>query len=228
MPSITALPAKKIDYAYDLSNPNGAGLILEFDIASNTVIEFGEIVGLTAGKVVSAGTGGTAALLGMAAEPHDGASPGRQSGKKIKVYCSPTAVFKCRPAQTVENTGVSATTFTDAAYTSTNDLMNGGYLKMLSISTLTVTTAGGLVPVTDSAAAGTLTGVFTGNLADGDEALLLPPVGQVGFELNADSTNLNLKSAANSITTIQIVDVDPVQELVYFTLALHKFGAKVS
>lgn len=224
----TALPSQKISYAYDISGSN-TPMIKEFDIATGTVIEAGEVVVMTSGRVVSASTGGTSAILGVAAEPHDGATAPRQNGTKILVYCSPTAVFKCRPAQTVENTGVSATTFTDSACTtSTVDIFKGGYLKMLSIGTLTVTTEGGLVPVTEYDSAGTFTGVFTGSLATGDDALLLPPVGKIGFELNSDSTNLNLKTATNSVTTVQIVDVDTETEFVYFKFPLHTFGAKVS
>jgi hypothetical protein len=59
--------AQKFTYAYDRSNPNGAAVVHEYPIATGTVIEFGEAVKLTAGKVVSAGTTGTEPILGFAA-----------------------------------------------------------------------------------------------------------------------------------------------------------------
>lgn len=220
--------AKKIEYAYDMSG-NAAPIIRSFPIASNTAIELGEVVKLSGGFVVAVGdVDQDDPYLGIAAQPHDGTSDG-QTGTTIQVYCSPTAVFKCKPNIISTADSGTATTWVDGELIASagyaNDLLNGGYLKLYekaAASTLT-DAIGKLYAITDFAVAtGTCTGVFSGGVSAGDKAIILPPVGSKGWDLNADGTNLNLK--ANGGESIIIVDVDTVTEEVYWMLRLHQFG----
>jgi hypothetical protein len=221
------MATERIQYAYDLTG------VLQpvrrrFPIAANTAIEMGEVVKLSAGKVVAVGdTDQDDPYLGVAAEAHDGASEG-ETGTTIMVYCSPTAVFKCKPGILSTADSGNTTTWVDAELATAanagfaDDCWNGGYLKLKSTIALTV----GIdkpIEITDFAVAtGTFTGTFTGGVTAGDTALLLPPVGSKGWDLNADGTNLNTK--ANGGESIMIVDVDTDQEWVYFILRLHQFG----
>jgi hypothetical protein len=218
----------KITYAYDLSGST-VPMIRSFPIVTNTVIEFGEIVKLSGGVIVAA----TAATpddddpyVGVAAEPHDGASDG-QTGTTIRVYCSPSAVFKCKPGIVSTADSGNGTTWVDGELAAiADDTYNGGWLKLsekAAASTLTAA-VGTLYPITDFATTtGTFTGVFGGNVSAGDKAVILPPVGSHGWDMNTDGTNINLK--ANGGETFIIVDVDTETEEIYFKFRLHQFGA---
>jgi hypothetical protein len=192
--------SKKIEYAYDLSNASNP-IIRSFPIAASTVIELGEVVKLSAGFVVAVGdTDQDDPYLGIAAQPHDGSSDG-QKGTTIQVYCSPNAVFKCKPNVISTADSGNGTTWVDgelvAAAGYADDLLNGGNLKLYEKaagSTLT-DSIGKAFAITDFAVAtGTITGVFAGNVSAGDKAVILPPVGSKGWDLNSDGTNLDLKA----------------------------------
>lgn len=223
--------AKKIEYAYDLSNASNP-IIRSFPIVAATVIELGEVVKLVEGKVVAVGdTDQDDPYLGIAAQPHDGSSDG-QKGTTIQVYCSPSAVFRCKPNVISTADSGTGTTWVDgeliAAAGYADDLLNGGFLKLVEKaagSTLT-DSLGKLFAITDFAVAtGTCTGVFAGNVSANDKAVILPPIGSKGWDLNSDGTNVDLK--ANGGESIIIVDVDPDTEEVYFKLRLHQLGAHV-
>jgi hypothetical protein len=220
--------ASKLTYAYDLSGAT-VPMIRSFPIAANTAIELGEMVKLSGGFIVAVGDQDSDdPYLGIAAEPHDGASDG-QTGLKIRVYCSPTAVYKCKPGTVSTADSGDGTTWVDgeliAAAGYSDDLLNGGYLKLsekAAASTLT-DGLGKVYAISDFAVAtGTCTGVFAGNVAAGDKAIILPPVGSLGWDLNSDGTNLDMK--ANGGESIIIVDVDTETEEVYCKLRLHQFG----
>jgi hypothetical protein len=220
--------ASKLTYAYDLSGAT-VPMIRSFPIAAATAIELGEMVKLSGGFIVAVGDQDSDdPYLGIAAEPHDGASDG-QTGLKIRVYCSPTAVYKCKPGTVSTADSGDGTTWVDgeliAAAGYSDDLLNGGYLKLsekAAASTLT-DGLGKVYAISDFAVAtGTCTGVFAGNVAAGDKAIILPPVGSLGWDLNSDGTNLDMK--ANGGESIIIVDVDTETEEVYCKLRLHQFG----
>ncbi|CAI6073573.1 hypothetical protein [Cohnella sp. JJ-181] len=215
-----------IEYAYSLA-VTSAPIIEEFPIAAGTVIEKGEVVKLVEGFVVAVGdTDQDDPYLGVSAEEHTGTASllnPRSNGNKIKVYCSPLAVFKCKPGIISTATGGNTTTWVDSGFTDpADDKFNGGLLKVRKSATLT-NGVGKWYTVTDfTKTTGTFTGAFTGGVSVGDQALVLPPVGSFGWDLNSDGTNLNF--AANGGESIMIVRVDPEQELVYFILRLHQFG----
>jgi hypothetical protein len=215
--------AEKISFAYDLSGY--ADIIKEFPIATGTAIEKGEVVKLVAGKVVAIGDADQDdPYLGVAAEPHDGATAGRQVGLKIKVYCSPTAVFKCKPATVSTADSGSATTFVDGELVAgagfADDDFNGGYIKIIAATNLKPK----VIEVADfTVATGTITVANQGAaVAANDTAYLFPPVGSIGWDLNSDGTNLDLKAKGGE--SIRIVQVDTDLEWVYFMLRLHQLG----
>lgn len=217
----------KMSYAYDLSRGEGQPLVLEFYIASGTVIEKGEVVKLVENAVVAIGdTDQDDPYLGVAAEDHDGVTTSptsRQTGTAIKVYCSPTAVFKCRPNIISTATGGNTTTWVDSGFTDpVDDKFNGGYLKVKTTAALTAA-VNKAIRITDfTQSTGTFTGTFTGGVTVGDTAVVFPSSGGFGWDLNSDGTNLNL--AANGGESIQIVNVDTVNEEVYWKLRLHQFA----
>jgi hypothetical protein len=222
---------KRFEYAYDLTGAQ-TPMIRSFPIATGTVIEIGEMVKLVEGKVVAIGDADQDdPYLGLAAEPHDGASDG-QKGLTIKVYCSPTAVFKCTPNVISTADSGNGTTWVDGELVAgagyADDLLNGGFLKLQTkagASTLT-DPIGKLYAITDFAVAtGTCTGVFVGNVSANDKAVILPPVGSKGWDFNSDGTNLDLKAAGGE--SVVIVDVDTDTEEIFFKLRLHTFGAHV-
>jgi hypothetical protein len=222
---------KRFEYAYDLSGAQ-TPMIRSFAIATGTVIELGEMVKLVEGKVVAIGDADQDdPYLGLSAEPHDGASAG-QTGLTIKVFCSPTAVFKCTPNVISTADSGNGTTWVDGELVAgagyADDLLNGGFLKLKEkavASTLT-DAIGKLYAITDfTVAAGTCVGVFGGNVSANDKAVILPPVGSKGWDFNAAGINLDLK--ANGGESVIIVDVDTKTEEIFFKLRLHTFGAHI-
>jgi hypothetical protein len=215
--------AEKISFAYDLSGY--ADIVKEFPIAATTAIEKGEVVKIVAGKVVAIGdTDQDDPYLGVAAEPHDGSTDGRQSGIVIKVYCSPTAVFKCKPGIVSTADSGSKTTWVDGELVAgagfADDDFNGGYIKILTATNLKPK----VIEVTDFAVAtGTCTVADQGVVVAADDtALLFPPVGSIGWDLNSDGTNVNLKAKGGE--SLRIVQVDTTNEWVYFMFRLHQLG----
>lgn len=213
------------EYAFDLSGCTFP-VIKEFPIATDTNVSLGEVVALSAGKVAEVDSDQDDPILGIAAENHDGSTAGRQKGLVIKVYCSPTAVFKVKAPDVVADSG-NATTLVDASYgTVGNDEMNGGQLKLVSRganSTLTLA-PGTIVPITDFATStGTFTGVFTGNTTAGDTYKLFPPVGSHSWDLDAAATAIDWNTTGGE--AVQIVGVDTVNDWIYFKFRLHEFGA---
>lgn len=229
--------AEKISYAYDLTNCD-TPVIREFDIATATVIELGEVVklDLATGYVVAVGdVDQDDPYLGIAEEAHTGVADTlnpRANGTKIRVLCSPTAVFKCKPAIISTCDSGTATNWVDGELVAgagfADDSFSGGYLKLTekaAASTLTIP-VGWIGRIKDfTVAAGTVimeTSALVGAASAGDKALLFPPFGSFGWDLNSDGTNLDIKAKGGE--SITIVDIDPVTEYVYFKLRLHQLG----
>lgn len=217
----------RMEYAYDLSRGDDQPVIMEFYIATGTVIQKGEVVKLVENAVVAVGdTDQDDPYLGVAAEEHDGVTTSptsRQTGTSIKVWCSPTAVFRCRPNIISTATGGNTTTWVDSGITDpVDDKFNGGWLKIKTTTALT-NAVNKAIRVTDfTAATGTFTATMTGGVTVGDTAVVLPPPGGFGWDLNSDGNNLNL--AANGGESIQIVKVDTVSEEVYWKFRLHQLA----
>lgn len=216
--------AQKFTYAYDMIYGAGNGVEKDFYIATGTVIEKGEVVKLVENAVVAVGdTDQDDPYLGVAAEDHDGVTAGRQVGTTIRVFCSPSAVFYCKPNILSTADSGNTTTWVDGELSAiANDAYNGGYLKVKSAAALT-NAINKAIRITDFVTStGTFTGVFTGGVTAGDTALILPPPGSFGWDLNSDGTNLDTKAAGGE--SIQIVDVDTDLEFVYIKFRLHQFA----
>lgn len=216
-----------MEYAYDLSRGDDQPVIMEFYIATGTVIQKGEVVKLVDNAVVAVGdVDQDDPYLGVAAEDHDGVttSPSaRQTGTSIKVWCSPTAVFKCRPNIITTATGGNTTTWSDTSMTDpVDDKFKGGWIKVKTTAALTNAVNKSIRVTGSTASTGTFTATLTGGVTVGDTAVVLPPPGGFGWDLNSDGNNLNLK--ANGGESIQIVKVDLDNEIVYWKLRLHQFA----
>jgi hypothetical protein len=211
----------KMEYAYDAAST--FPIVHEYDIAAGTVIEKGEVVKLVEGLVVAVGdTDQDDPYLGVAEEDHTGVANilnPRSNGTRIKVYDSPTAVFKCKPNAVLTAASGSSTTAVDSAYGSiANDKFNGGYLVVISATNLL---PGQRFRISDFATtSGTFTAAFGAAVAAGDKFLILPPVLSFGWDLVSDGTNLDL--AANGGESLLIEDADANDEYVYWRFRLHQ------
>jgi len=213
------------EYAYDLSGCTYP-VIKEFPIATDTNVSMGEVVALSAGLVVEVDADNDDPVLGVSAENHDGSSTG-QTGTKIKIYCSPTAVFRLKNTYEAVADSGNATTFVDASYgTAGNDQFNGGAMKLIAKgagSTLTLP-LGSIVAITDFATTtGTFTGTFTGKTTAGDKYLLFPPVGAYAFDLDDAATALDLNSTGGE--AIYVLENDMVNDYIFVKFRLHQLGA---
>lgn len=219
-----------LEWAYDL---NGAKVpfIKELPIAAATNIENGQVCLLTIGTGVSdlADEDQDDAYAGVSVEPHDGSTAGRQSGTKIKLSVSPTAVYKLKPRVALTATGGSTTTFVDTnVLPDTDNVFNEGYLEIASCAADS-TLVGRRVKITDyEGSDGTGTFTFTAlpaAIASGDTAYLCPgpyAIGGFGWDLNADHDDINWESSGGE--SIQIVDVSPETFEVFVKLRLSQFG----
>jgi hypothetical protein len=218
------------EYAYDLCRHTA--LIKTFDIPDATAVAKGEAVRLNSGASGSTGvvvTGGTtynSAYLGVTAE----AKEANDGMTRIKVYCSPTAVFKADPIVTTVSASASATVWTDSVVllNTTNDAANGGKLKIKSKAAAATGTflVNQIIPITDSAT-NTLTGVFAGSTTVGDAAYFFPAITATGPNMSATNA-LTLTWAATTGTALLIVDHDLENNKVLFMFALHQYANKVS
>lgn len=217
------------EYAYDLSG-NAFPVIKEFPIATSTAIVKGSIVVLSGGFVDNIDADQDDPYLGVAAEAHDGATAGRQSGTVIQVYCSPSAVFKVKNTYKVIADSGNTTTVVDASYgTAANDQFNGGVLKLTALGTSSTLTlpVGKLAAITDfTTSSGTFTGTFTGGTTAGDTYLVFPPVGSYAFDVDAAADDLDFNTTGGE--SIIIVGNDTVNDYIFWKFRLHQFGAGVA
>lgn len=171
-----------------------------YDIASNTVIQKGQVVALSAGKVVAAVAAQTGAVLGIAAESHSGAADAinpRANGTEILVYDSPIAVYQCQAPQ-VAATGGSATTFVSTALAAfADDDFIGGFIRLVSKGDESTNTdaIGQVRAITDSAGSSkTLTVESGGTICAGDVYEIYPPIGFQKGNLDANGQALVLSA----------------------------------
>lgn len=178
-----------------IMNVNGGVLHSEreYDIAPETAVVPGQVVKLSAGRVVAADVAETGAILGYAAESHTGREDAlnpRAAGRKIVVQDGPAAVAESR-APVLTATGGTTTTLTAegvAAFEA--DVFQGGYLKGPD---------GCVRQVTGSAVAD---GVLTLTVEEGPAPVvgegyaLFPPLGFSGGNLSEDGRRIVLSGTA--------------------------------
>ena len=192
-------PKHNFSYAYDLTGST-VPAVRQFDIATGTAIEAGEAVQLSEGRVIAT-SGDTSAILGVAKDPHDGATAG-QTGTRIAVYVSPTAVFRAIPATTftADVSSGSNVIYCTALAGVENDALNGGYVKILTCAVSAH--IGQVIRITDfvkSSGVITVAGTFAVTTTT---FLVFPPVGSQAFALDSDGTNLDLADDAGTIITV--------------------------
>lgn len=218
------------EYAYDLTGVVFP-VIKEFDCANATALAMGEAVLLpiaasgTTGIVTAGGTTYTAGYLGVTAEAKV-ASDGKV---RIRVYCSPTAVFKADAIVTTVSATPSTTVWTDSVVllNTTSHMATGGKLKIKGKAAAATGTfaVGKVIPITASAI-NTLTSAtasYPGSTTVGDSAYFFPPIGSTGATMSATNA-LTIVWAATTGTAIQVVDHDLESNKVFFQFALHRFG----
>ena len=220
-----------LTFAYDLVTGN-TEILKPFYIPSATVIEKGEVVKFTPGVGIAAigDQDQDDPVLGVATEAHDGATTGRQTGTEIKVSCSPTACFRVPCALVLTATGGSTTTFVDSNLKpATDDIFNGGYIKVVTCAADTDgVTIGKKIKITDyTGASGTITvGAQPYAFAAGDTVKLFPgplAVTSYSHNLTSDGTDIDFEETAAG-EAIQIIAADPINEELVIKFRLHQFG----
>lgn len=210
-------------WAYDL---NGAKvpMIKDMYIPTGTVIEEGEIVAFTMGTgiVVADGTDFDTCHLGVALHAHPA-----NSGTSLKVSVSPTAVYAHGCGNVITATGGSTTTFVvSGLLPATDDVMNGGYLKIIACAA-DATLNGKKIKITDhTGSGGTLTFATQGAaFAAGDTAYLCPgPLAITGYGWDLDSDGMNVDWDTDGGSALTLVESDPANMTAYFKFRLHYFG----
>jgi len=161
-------------------------------------------------------------------EAHDGSTAGRQSGLKIKVYTSPSAVFSYVPKFTLTATGGSTSTFVDSTLLpATDNYFNGGAIQIVTCAADS-DLIGKRVSISDFTGSGgtiTLAETLTAALAASDTAYLCPgPLAMTAYswDLSADSMDIDWTTSGGE--ALQIVDVDPDTFTIFVKFRLHQFG----
>ncbi|MEG1577701.1 MAG: hypothetical protein RR336_02940 [Oscillospiraceae bacterium] len=192
----------------------------EYDIAPATKIEIGQVVKMADGLVVPAAAGEVGAILGYAAESHNGTEDAlnqRADGKKILVQDGPGAIA-VSAAPTIKATGGTATTITAAGIAAfAENAFKGGYVKgpegfvrrvtasAVAGGALTLTVDAGIVPVKDQ--------IFT----------VFPPVGFAAGNLSAEGTKIVL--TATAALPIQVVGRYEDGNIIYTMATKHLLAA---
>lgn len=205
----------------------------EYDIATTTAIEAGQVVKLTAGLVVAAVAAETGAILGIAAENHSGASSDfnpRSNGAKILVYDCPTAVFSC-PAPVITVTTGTTTTLADSGIAAAfaDDDFNGGYVKLVGKASGSTNPdpIGKVRRITDYAKTDTtftLDETLSAAITAGDTYELYPPIGFAKGNLDTDIVKLIV--TATAALPIKVIGKNENQSELLVMAALHELGNK--
>jgi hypothetical protein len=176
------------EYAYDLSGCSYP-VMGEHDVLDANDIRKGELIKLLApansvlgGRVTSLTTTYTS-IAGVAAEDKV-ASDGKV---RMKIYQSPSACFRVDAITTTANANSgsgtwSSTDIVSGTTTGSDDLLNGGKIKIKTKAASTTLTknVGDIVDITDYDAVNSSDGVLTvavGTPISGDVAYIFPPIG---------------------------------------------------
>lgn len=209
-------------FAYDGSG-HKTELIRKRYIPTATAIEEGEIVDFTPGTGVIVLAGPTDfddPAKGVAKNAH-----AANSGTEIEVSESPSAVYRSDCTNVITATGGSTTTFVvSGLLPQTDDLWNGGMLKIISCAANSELN-GKKIPITDcTGSSGTLTfATQPSAFASGDTAYLCPgklAIGEYGWDLTSDATEVDWDT--NGAESLELVDSDPEKMQAFFKLRLHK------
>lgn len=221
-------------YAYSL-NGHKSPMMKELYIPSATAVEKGEPVSFTQGTgviVLAEPTDLDDPIIGVAAEPHDASTSGRQSGNWIKVIVDPDAVYKYTCDKVYTLTGGSTTTAVDSSLVpQTDNIWIGGAIKIVTCAADS-SLIGRIVKISDSTGStGTLTLAETlpAALASGDTIRICPGYmmfGHSGYDLDSDAMNVNFD--ADGGASLVIVDADPDAFCMFVKFKLHALGNHVA
>jgi len=194
-------------------------------IASATDIEEGQVVKKSAGKVVLADVGETAAILGVAKENHTGTADAfnvRNNGTQISVLDSPNTIFEAAAPQATATSGSATTMAATGLAVFADDDFIAGFIKLIEKGDASANTdaLGTLYEVTDYTAATKLFTVASGAThTAGDVYEIYAPQGfQKG---NLDSTISKVVLTTNAAIPFRIYGQDFERSLCYYTAALH-------
>lgn len=218
--------------SYDVTGSQVTG-IKEYDIDAATAVSIGQVVKLSAGKVVLAAVGETSPILGTAVESHPGTADTlntRSNGTRIKVYDSPTQVFEGVAPQVTATNGTTTTLVAGAiAGVFADSDFVGGKMKLISKAVASTNTdpLGTVYPITGSTA---VSGTFTttqaagGAITAGDVFAIFPPVGFQKGNLDAGISKLVL--TATAALPIRVSSFDTDKNVIFHDAALHEHGNK--
>ena len=196
-----------------------------YQIASATDIEEGQVVKLSAGKVVLADVGETAAILGVAKENHTGVTDDfnvRNDGLLVSVLDSPLSIFEAPAPEATATSGSATTMAATGLAVFADDDFNGGYIKLIEKTDASANTdaLGTVYPVTDYTAATKLFTVASGvTHTTGDVYEIYAPNGFQKGNLSADISKVVLTT--NAAIPFRIYGEDFERSLCYYTPALH-------
>jgi len=211
--------------------------VRKYPIATSTAISLGQVVKLSAGKVISAIAAETAAILGIAAENHPGSADAlnaRANGEDILVYDNPELIFEC-PAPVITAASGSATTIVpangDVAAAAANDAFNDSVLLLISKAADSTNTdpIGKKIPVTDYTASGTIiTKASGGTPSEGDKYEVYPKLGAaVGGIATLDGTYFStLVLTAKGATKLKCVGHDFERHMIRLMAVEHSLGVE--
>lgn len=197
----------------------------DYQIAAATDVEQGQVVKLSAGKVVLASAGETAAILGIAEENHTGVTDAfnvRNNGTKIRVLDSPSTIFEASAPQATCTSGSATTMAATGLAVFVDDDFNGGYIKLVEKGDTSSNTdaLGTVYPVTDYTAATKLFTVASGAThTAGDVYEIYAPVGFQKGNLSATIDSVVLTT--NAAIPFKIYGQDFERGLSYYIAALH-------
>ena len=204
-----------------------------YPVAGATAIVAGQVVQLSAGKVVPAIAAQTGAILGIAGEDHPGTADmlnPRANGDEILVCDNPGLIFEC-PVPTLKAASGSATTIVPATggidATAADDTYNAAVLvlKSKAAGSSNSDKPGTRRAVTDYAKSGTVLTLETGGTpAAGDEYELYPALGSAVCALNAKATALVV--SATGATAVRCIGHDYERHTIRCIAAAPTLAAK--
>ena len=218
-----------------IQNAGGEEVVHErsYPVASTTAIAAGQVVQLSAGKVVPAIAAQTGAILGIAGENHPGTADmlnPRANGDEILVCDNPGLIFEC-PVPTIKAESGSATTIVPAtgsiAAAAADEAYNASVLVLKSKAAGSTNTdvPGTRRAVTDYTKTGTVLTVETGGTpAAGDEYEFYPALGSAVCALNAKGTALLV--SATGATAVRCIGHDYERRTIRCIAAAHTLAAK--
>ena len=204
-----------------------------YPVASATAIAAGQVVQLSAGKVVPAIAAQTGAILGIAGEDHPGTADmlnPRANGDEILVCDNPGLIFEC-PVPTVRAESGSAATLVPAAGEVDANAADGAYggavlvLRSKAVGSANTDRPGTRRAVTDYAKSGTVFTLETGGTpAAGGVYEIYPALGSAVCALNAEATALVV--SAGGATAVRCIGHDYGRHTIRCIAAAHTLAAK--